>query len=252
MAKNSYKVDRQIKRNTKSVLSERKASENPWAAVGVFLNFFSVLFSILLPLSLVALAACVVLRIPDFIEFETDRSGVLQELSIETTPGEIAGEVADFLWHRTEALSLTTEINRQDVPVFSFMDEVNLSRIRDFLDEISYPFIGAFVLAMIFFVICRLAERRRSLKYAMRASIIIYICTVCFVLTLALYTPFRDTVTAWQPGLEFTEGEILPRLLGGFYPFLSGGAICLISFIIYIALYSILIRFTVEKENLFS
>ena len=248
----SYRTNQQIRRNIKSEFSARK--ESPAAAAAnadpVF-HVFAALVAILLPLALVALAAGIVFRMPDFLAFEIDRNGILVEQGLDTTPNEIANEITDYLRHRKDGLDLTTVIARKDVPVFSFMDEVNLSKVRDLLDKALYPSIIAFVLSIVLFLVTRLAERRRYLKYALRTSIVIYICAVCVVLAIALYYPFRDIVFAWQPGVVFSAGDLLPQLYGGFYPLLSAGMVSLISFIIYIALYSIMIRFTVEKETLF-
>ena len=250
MPKRSHKANRQIKRNITGYLDKRKP-ESDGAAADVILHILAALVSILLPISLVALAAGIVFRVPDLMAFEIDRSGVLQEAGLDLAPDAAAAEISDYLRHKKDALDLTTQIAQKDVPVFSFMDEVNLDRIRALLDKAFYPSIGAFALSVVLFVIVRAAKRTRYLKYAMRASAILFICTLCFTLALALYVPLREMVFSWQPGVEFSETDLLPRLFGGLYPILSGGMTCLISLIIYITLYSVSRRFTVEKETMF-
>ena len=207
--------------------------------------------AILLPLSLVALAGNIVFRVPDLMAFEISRSSVLAELGLDIRPDAVADEIADFINHNKEELTLTTRIARNEAPVFSFMDEVNLGRIRVLLDRSLYPAIGAMALSIALFAFVRAMGRRRYLRYAMRASAVFYICAIGATLTLALYQPLREAVFAWQPGLEFIDGDILPQLLGGLYPIISAGAVCLISFIIYITLYSVSRRFTAEKERMF-
>lgn len=199
-----------------------------------------------------ALAGSAVFRVPDLMAFEMDRSGALQELGINLSSDVVSNEIAAYLTHENENLMLTMEVaNKKDTPIFSFMDEVNLDRIRGLLDKTLYPSVGAFVLSMLFFVLVRLAGRPRYLRYALRISIVFYICAICFVAVLGLYAPFREMVFAWQPGLDSAEEGVLLRLYGGLYPVLSAGAICLISFVIYIVFYSVLRRFTVEKETMF-
>ena len=246
----SRRTNRQIRRNIRSDLFSQNRESSIANADPVF-HVLAALVAVLLPISLIALAAGIVFRMPDFMAFEIDRSSILQELGLKTTPNEVANEISDYLRHKKEQLDLTTEISRKDVPVFSFMDEVNLSKIRDLLDKTLYPSILAFILSLIFFVMTRLAERRRYLKYAMRTSVVIYFCSIFVVLMLALYPPFREVVFAWQPGVEFVAGELLPQFYGGFYPLLCAGMVCLASFIIYLVMYSVLIRFTVEKETMF-
>ena len=246
----SHRIQRQIKRNIRGDLSVQKKGNHAANADPLF-HILAALVAIILPVSLIALAVGIVFRMPDFLAFEIDRSSILQELGLDTTPEEVANEISDYLRNKKDKLDLTTVVARKDAPVFSFMDEVNLSKIRDLLNKTLYPSIAAFVLSIILFVLTRLADRRRYLKYALRTSIVIYVCSVCVVLLIALYSPFREIVFAWQPGIEFTAGELLPQFYGGLYPLLSGGMVCLISLIIYIALYSIFIRFTVEKETLF-
>ena len=248
----SRRTSREIKRNIKSDLTKKKKESHFVANADPIFHVLAALVAVMLPISLVALAAGVVLRMPDFMTFEIDRSSILQELGLETTPEEVANEISGYLRHEKDVLELTTVVARKDVPVFSFMDEVNLSKVRDLLDKTLYPSIGAFALSLALFVVTWLAGRRRYLKYAMHSSIIIYIGLVCVTLILALYPPFRQTVLTWQPGVEFTPGELLPLFYGGFYPLLCAGMVCLGSFIVYVALYSILIRFTEEKETLFT
>ena len=246
----SRKAARQIRRNIKGDLAEREG-ERPDTGADALFHILAALIAVLLPVSLVALAAGAVFRVPDFIAFEADRSGVIQELGLDTTPDVVAGEIADYLRHRKDSLDLTTVVARKDAPVFSFMDEVNLGRIRALLDKSLYPSVGAFALSLALFAATRLAGRRRYLKYALRASAFFYICAAAFTLALALHPPFRAAVFARQPGVTFAEDEVLPKLFGGLYPLISAGMVCLISFIIYIALYSVLKRFTVEKETMF-
>jgi len=246
----SRRAARQIRRNIRGDLDEKKA-RRPGTGADALFHLLAALIAVLLPLSLVALAAGAVFRAPDFIAFEADRNGALRELGLDTTPEEVAGEIADYIRHKKDSLDLTTVIARKDVPVFSFVDEANLDRIRGLLDKSLYPAIGALALSFAFFAAARLAERRRYLRYALRASAPIYVCAVAFTLALALSQPFRAAVFARQPGLTFAEGDVLPRLFGGLYPLISASMVCLISFIIYIALYSVLIRFTVEKETMF-
>ena len=247
----SRKTARQINYNIKGVFAAEKRS-GPGADFGALFHVFAAFIAILLPLSLLALGACIAFRIPDLMSFEIERGGVLKELGLDTTGEAVAAEISDFLNHKTDSLELTTVIARQDVPVFSFLDVVNLSKIRSLLDKSLYPSIFGFGLSIILFVVTRLAERRRYLKYALRASIVFFVCGVCFSLALALFWPLREAVFSRQPGVEFGGGEILLRFFGGFYPLLSAGMACLISFLVYIALYGILNKFTTEEEKMFS
>lgn len=246
----SRKASRQIKRNIKGLLPAEKR-ESTGSGLNTLLHISAALVAILLPLSLVALAAGIVFRLPDLMAFEIEQSGVLKELALETTGEAVAEEITNFITHKSDALELTTVIARKDVPVFSFMDEVNLTKIRDLLDRVLYPSAFAFALSIILFIVTRLADRRRYLKYALRTSIVIYICCAAFTMALALFRPLRDAVFAWQPGLEFKTTDVLPQFYGGLYPLLSAGMACLISFIIYIALYGLMMRFTKEKETMF-
>ena len=250
MAKRSSRANRQIRRNITGWLDKGRP-ESTGAAADAVLHVLAALVAVLLPLSLVALAAGMVFRAPDLMAFEIDRSGVLQEAGLQLAPEEVAAEVSDYLRHKKETLELTTQVARQDVPVFSFMDEVNLDRIRALLDKALYPSVGGLAFAVILFAVVRVAKRMRYLKYAMRASAALYACAVCFTMALALCAPLREMVFSRQPGVEFADGELLPRLFGGLYPILSGSMTCLISFIIYITLYSVSRRFTVEKETIF-
>lgn len=221
------------------------------AVADVVLCACASLIAVLLPLSLMALAAAAVFRIPDLMAFEIDRSGTLPALGLDTQASAVSKEIADFLTHKIDTLTLATEIAHKDVPVFTFMDEVNLDKTRDLLDKALYPSAGAFALSVLLFAVCRIAERRRFLKHAMGASAVVYICAACFAFALALSVPFRGTVLEWQPGLAHMDGDVLPQLLGGLYPALAAGAVCLISFIAYIVLYSLSRRFTQEKETMF-
>ena len=250
MPRISNKTNRQIKRNIKSYL-DRQRHESSGAALDAVFHILAALVAILLPISLVALASDIVFRVPDLMAFELDRSGILQETGLDLTPDAVADEISEYLRHKKDVLDLTTQIARKDVPVFSFMDEVNLGRIRALLDKALYPAAGALALSVVLFMIVRLADKRRYLRYAMRVSVFLYICTLCFTVALAFFAPLRERVFAWQPGLEFSETDLLPRLFGGLYPILSAGMACLISFIIYITLYSVMIRFTKEKEKIF-
>ena len=250
MPRISNKTNRQIKRNITGYLDRRKQENNRGAFDAVF-HILAALVAVLLPLSLVALSAGVVFRVPDLMAFEIDRNGVLQEFGLDLAPDAVADEISGYLRHKKDVLELTTQVARKDVPVFSFMDEVNLSRIRALLDKSLYPAAGAFVLSVALFIAVRLAGRRRYLGYAVRVSVFLYICALCFTLALALYAPVREKVFAWQPGVEFSETDLLPHLFGGLFPILSAGMTCLLSFIIYITLYSIMIRFTKEKEKMF-
>ena len=247
----SSRAKREIRRNIKGDLSEKKRKNRTEANADSLFHIFAALVAVLLPISLIALAAGIVLRMPDLMAFEIDRSNILHEIGLKTTPEEVANEISDYLRHRKDVLDLTTVIARKDVPVFSFMDEVNLNRIRSLLDKTLYPSIGALAFSLALFLITWLADRKRYLKYAMRTSIVIYICAVIVTLTLALYQPFRSAVFSWQPGVEFSAGEMLPLFYGGLYPLLCVAMVCLSSFIIYMALHSLLARSTIEKETLF-
>ena len=252
MPKQSHKTNRQIKRNITDWKAEPRKPENPGSPADALFHILAALVAALLPLSLFTVSAGIVFRMPDLMAFEIDRSGVLMELGLETTPTEIANEISGYLRHEKDGLDLTVEIARTEVPVFSFMDEVNLEKIRALLDKVFFPSIFALALSGVLFVVCRLAKRMRYLKHAMRASAVLFICILCLVLALSLLPPFREMVFAWQPGVRFSYGELLPHLFGGLYPIISGGMTCLISFIIYITLYSVSKRFTIEKETMFS
>ena len=249
MPKRSHRANRQIKRNITGYLGSGKPDSA--GAVAALFHILAALIAILLPLSLMTLAAGIVLRVPDLMSFEIDRSGVLQEFGVDATPDEVADEISGYLRHKKDSLELTTQVAHKDVPVFSFMDEVNLDRIRALLDKALYPSIGALALSAALFAIALLAGRRRHLTRAMRASAAIYACAACFTLALALHPPLREAVFSWQPGVDFSGGGLLPRLFGGLYPILSAGMSCLVSFIIYITLYSVARRLAAEKETMF-
>jgi len=197
---------------------------------------------ILLPISLVAIISGIVFRMPDLMALELSRSGLLSQMELKTTPDEIAGEVFAYINHESDALP---------PELFPARDEVNLERIRNLLDNTLIPSVSAFVLSLSFCIILRATGRQRYLKISLRGSVIFYICSVLFVISLALFWPFRHLVFSLQPGIEYATGSVLMKLMGGFYPIFSASVIVLISFIIYIALYSVLLRLTVEEEKIF-
>jgi len=239
--KRSNKANRQIKRNIKGLLDPQKPESN-YAPADAAFHILAAFMAVLLPLSLVAIAANIVFRVPDLIALEVDRSGVLEELGIESSPDSVADEITGFINHKEDEAA---------IQAFTKNDETNLEKIRALLDKSLYPSMVFFALSIVLFVLVRAMGRRRYLRVALNTSAVLYICAVCFTIALALLTPFREAVFAWQPGIEFAEGDALPYLLGGLYPILSAGAICLISFIIYIGLYTFLKRFTVEEEKMF-
>jgi len=239
--KRSSRTNRQIKRNINGLLSRQK-KESVYAPADAAFHVLAAFVAILLPLSLVALAGNAILRVPDLMAFEADRSGVPAELGIEGTPSAVAEEITGFINHKND---------EPDIPALSGADKVNLIKIRALLDKSLFPSLLSFTVSIALFVFVRAMGRRRYLRVALNTSLALFACAVCFTLALALIPPFRDAVFAWQPGIGFEEGDVLPRLFGGLYPIFSAGAICLISFIIYITLYSFLKRFTVEEEKMF-
>jgi len=235
------RTEKQIQRNIKKELGGSKPEKTELSASPVF-HMLAVLTCILLPITLVAIISGIVFRMPDLMALELSRSGILSQMEIKMTPDEIAGEVFAYINHETDALS---------PDVFPVKDEANLERIRDLLDKSLIPSVIVFILSLSFSFILWATGYQRYLKISLRGSVIFYICTVLFVVSLALFWPFRHLVFSLQPGIEYATGSVLMKLLGGFFPIFSASVIVLISFIIYIALYSILLRFTVEKEKLF-
>jgi len=145
--------------------------------------------------------------------------------------------------------------------LIAFEEEIYKATIRGVFESALFPSLGTLALSLILFAACRAAERRRYLRVAMNISMAIYICAVCLTLALALYPPFREAAFAWQqtpappvsPAPPAPGGESAqPVALGGYYPVIAASAVCLVSFIIYITLYSVLKRLTVEEEKMFA
>ena len=247
----SRKTERQIRRNIRGVFAAEKAA-GPGADFGALFHVFAVLVAVLLPLSLTALGAEIAFRVPDLMAFEIERGGVLKELGLETTGEAVAEEIAGFLNYKSEKLELSTKTGRVDVPVFSVLDETNLGKIRSLLDRALFPSAGAFGLSILLFIVTRLGGRRRYLRYALRASVVFFVCGSAFSLALALFWPLREAVFSRQPGIEYGGEGVLLRFYGGLYPLFAAVMACLISFLIYIALYGILKRFTKEADKMFS
>ena len=247
----SRKTARQINKNIKGVFADEKR-ERAAADFSSLFHIFAALVAVLLPLSLLALGAEIAFRVPALMAFEIERGGVLTELSLNTTGEAVANEITDFLNHSAGSIELTTVIGREAVPVFSAADETNLGKIRGLLDKGLYPSAAAFVLSIALFVLTRLGGRRRYLKTALRASVLFYIFGAAFTIALALFWPLREAVFSRQPGIEFGGDGVLLRFYGGLYPLFAAGMACLISFVVYIAVYGILKRFTKEVEKMFS
>ncbi|MCL2112179.1 MAG: hypothetical protein FWH32_08080 [Clostridiales bacterium] len=202
----SRKTDREISRNIPSVIagglsSRSLATPRHSATADVIFHIFAVLIAILLPLSLIVLAAGITFRMPELATFAINMSDTLAELSLDAA-----------------------------------MDEIDQSAIKNMFDSIFYPSIIGLALSLAFAVAVRLSGRPRLLKHALRASAFIYIAAAVFTFAMALYPPLREAAFAPSDGI---------------YPLISAAMICLVSFIIYIVIYSVLRRFTKERETMF-
>ena len=235
------RTEKQIQKNIRRELGGHKPEKAELSA-SAFLHMLAALTCILLPIALIAIISGIVFRMPDLMALELNRSGLITQMELKTTPDEIAGEVFDFINHDIDALS---------PELFPARDEANLERIRTLLDNSLIPSVLAFVLSVSFCIILWAAGRQRYLKTALRGSVFIYIGSILFVISLALFWPFRHLVFSQQPGIVYATGSVLMKLMGGFYPIFTASTIVLISFIIYIALYSVLLRLTVEEEKIF-
>lgn len=241
MPRGANRAERQIRKNIKRELAKGKP-ERTESPADALLHILAAITCIMLPIALVAIVSGVVFRVPDFMTLEISRSEILTQMEIKMRPDDITADIFNFINHKNEMLTSG---------IFPAVDEANLERIRGLLDKILIPSVSAFILSVSFCIILRAAGRQRYLKTALKGSIIIYICAVLFVISLALFWPFRHLVFSWQPGIEYVPGSVLLKLMGGFYPLISASAIVLISFIIYIALYSVLLKLTVEEEKIF-
>jgi len=183
-------------------------------------------------------------------------TGLLEQQKPEST-----NSAADAVFHilaaftavllPLSAVAISGYIAFRLLDLLAVEDEIQPVVIRGVFENIFYPAAGFFTLSIILFVFVRAMGRRRYLRVAMNTSLAIYLCAICFMLALALYPPFREAVFAGQPGTAPPDEGGLPEVFGGMYPIFSAGALCLISFIIYITLYSVLKRFTQEEEKMF-
>lgn len=181
-------------------------------------KFLASVLVVSIPLMIFCISANLLMRMNDIYEYSMESSGVIENMTINTSKEEVVGSITKFLQHRSDELSLVSDYGYEPQELYSEEDKTAMTQTRKLLDIMLVVGILAFLASFtVYFFLIRWRVKTIFMKRFKLAAVVLLVMEALNVVTLTV-RPLWKYVYGWFIPVKFPDGDNLVMFLSEAFP----------------------------------
>lgn len=199
-------------------------------------------------------AISILYRIPDFFTYEFGKLEVSKTLDLEMEDSELGDFFSRFMMHGEDTFSLKAVYQGIERELFNAIEAGMMNGFRTLLDVLLGVFILSLIITVALIVILQFNKMSKQLRLSLNIGLVIYLVSlVGLIIYFNVYNGDAVMVDAFTNG-QFVHDDLLHQMFEDTFTLHSTIAVCVISFIVMMAVRYVVWKLTAQKgifsENL--
>ena len=150
-------------------------------------KFLASVLVVSIPLMIFCISANLLMRMNDIYEYSMESSGVIENMTINTSKEEVVGSITKFLQHRSDELSLVSDYGYEPQELYSEEDKTAMMQTRKLLDIMLAVGVLAFLASFtVYFFLIRWRVKTIFMKRFKLAAVVLLVMEAMNVVTLTV------------------------------------------------------------------